>query len=619
MICETRIRTMSQGLKQNFDVFRNAFNLLAPSDRRKIRLVILIQIFMSGIDLAAVGLFGILGSLTISGVASKNPGTRVGKLLEILGLNEYQFQTQVAVIGSIAAILLISRTLLSIYFSKRIMQFLARKGADITSRLLTKLLQQPLLYIQRRSTQETLYSLTTGVANITLGIIGTAISVISDFALIAVMLGGLFVLDPIVSIATVTTFTIIGLTLNKLLHAKAYKLGNAQAELEVKSNEKILEVINTYRESVVRNRRTYYSGLISNLRFDLANVQAELSFLPNISKYVVESTVVIGSLFVCALQFVLHDATHAIASLAIFMAAGTRIAPAAMRLQQGALQVRITLGNASPTLELIKSLDSVEIVTNLENDIGSHQNSFVSSVKIKNATLLYPGRENPALSDINLEIKSGEVIAIVGPSGAGKTSLVDAMLGIIDLSSGEIKVSGVSPQKAIKRWPGKIGYVPQDVLIMSGSVNDNVALGFPLEEHDQARIKSAIEVAQLTEFVSNLPQGFETQLGERGSRISGGQRQRLGIARALFTDPEILVLDEATSALDGQTELEVSEAINNLKGKVTVVMIAHRLSTVRNADKVVYMEDGFIRSIGRFEEVRKAIPNFDSQAKLMGL
>lgn len=610
---------MSQSLKQNFDVFRNAFNLLAPSDRRKIRLVILIQIFMSGIDLVAVGLFGILGSLTISGVASKNPGTRVGKLLEYLGLNEYQFQTQVAIIGSIAAILLISRTLLSIYFSKRIMQFLARKGADITSRLLTKLLQQPLLYIQRRSTQETLYSLTTGVANITLGIIGTAISVISDFALIAVMLGGLFVLDPIVSIATVSTFTIIGLTLNKLLHAKAYRLGNAQAELEVKSNEKILEVINTYRESVVRDRRRYYSGLISNLRFELANVQAELSFLPNISKYVVESTVVIGSLFVCALQFVLHDATHAIASLAIFMAAGTRIAPAAMRLQQGALQVRITLGNASPTLELIKSLDSVKPVTNLENETGSHQNSFVSSVEIKNATLLYPGRENSALSDINLEIKPGEVIAIVGPSGAGKTSLVDAMLGIIDLTSGEIRVSGVSSQKAIKKWPGKIGYVPQDVLIMSGSVNENVALGFPFEEQDQERIKAAIEVAQLTEFIANLPQGFETQLGERGSRISGGQRQRLGIARALFTDPEILVLDEATSALDGQTELEVSEAINNLKGKVTVVMIAHRLSTVRNADKVVYMEDGFIKSIGKFEDVRKAIPNFDSQAKLMGL
>lgn len=610
---------MSQSIKQNLEVFRNAFNLLAPSDRRKIRLVIAVQIFMSGIDLVAVGLFGILGSLAISGVASKNPGTRVGNILEFLGLSDYQFQTQVAVIGSIAAILLIGRTLLSIYFSRRIMRFLARKGADITSRLLAKLLQQPLLYIQRRSTQETLYSLTTGVANITLGIIGTAISVVSDFALIAVMLVGLFILDPIVSIATVSTFTIVGLTLNKLLHKKAYKLGNDQAELEVKSNEKILEVINTYRESVVRDRRNHYSSLISNLRFELANVQAELSFLPNISKYVVESTVVIGSLFVCALQFVLHDATHAIASLAVFMAAGSRIAPAAMRLQQGALQVRITLGNASPTLELIKSLDSIDSVTDLVSESDSHQKFFVSSVKVNNATLLYPGRDNPALSNINLEIKPGEVIAIVGPSGAGKTSLVDAMLGIIDLSSGDIKVSDVSPQRAIKQWPGKIGYVPQDVLIMSGSVNDNVALGFPFNEQDKFRINKAIEVAQLTDFVANLPQGFDTQLGERGSRISGGQRQRLGIARALFTDPEILVLDEATSALDGQTELEVSEAINNLKGKVTVVMIAHRLSTVRNADKVVYMEGGFIKSIGKFEDVRRAIPNFDSQAKLMGL
>lgn len=606
-------------MKENVHVFKSAFSLLNPSDRKKIGFVIAIQIFMSGIDLIAVGLFGVLGSLTINGVASKNPGTRVGNLLEFLGLSSYTFQTQVAVIGTIAVVLLIGRTLLSIYFSKRIMHFLARKGADISSRLLTKLLQQPLLYIQRKSTQETLYSLTTGVANITLGIIGTAISVISDFALIAVMLVGLFVLDPAVSMATLGTFTIIGLILNKLLHAKAYRLGNAQADLEVKSNEKILEVINTYRESVVRDRRKFYSQTISNLRFDLANVQAELSFLPNISKYVVESTVVIGSLVVCALQFVLHDATRAIASLAIFMAAGTRIAPAAMRLQQGALQVRITLGNARPTLELIDSLDSIIMEIDTGSTPESATTSFRSSVQINNATLIYPGREEPALSDISLEINPGEIVAIVGPSGAGKTSLVDVMLGIINLTSGEIKVSGESPQRAIKKWPGKIGYVPQDVLIMSGSVNDNVALGFSVSEQDSKRIAAAIEVAQLTEFVANLPQGEETQLGERGSRISGGQRQRLGIARALFTDPEILVLDEATSALDGQTELEVSEAINNLKGKVTVVMIAHRLSTVRNADKVVYMEDGFIKSVGKFDEVREAIPNFDSQAKLMGL
>lgn len=610
--------TMKQGMKQNIGVFKDALNLLAPGDRKKIGFVVTTQIFMSGIDLVAVALFGILGSLTISGVTSKNPGNRVGKVLELMGLESYTFQRQVAIIGMVAVLLLISRTLLSIVFSRQIMFFLARKGAQISSRLLTKLLRQPLLYVQRRSSQETLYSLTTGVANITLGIIGTAISVISDFALIGVMLIGLFVLDPIVSIVTISTFTLIGLILNKLLHAKAFNLGNTQAELDVRSNEKILEVINTYRESVVRNRRNYYSTIISEMRFKLANVQAELSFLPNISKYVIESTVVVGSLFVCALQFMLHDATRAIASLAIFMAAGSRIAPAAMRLQQGWLQVRITLGIASPTLDLIHSLDEIEQNEDfIESPVSNKP--FIASVEICEATLVYPGREKPALMDVSLTIIPGEVIAIVGPSGAGKTSLVDAMLGIINLSTGEIKISGETPQNAIRQWPGKIGYVPQDVLIMSGTVKDNVSLGFPVDEQDATRIAAAIEVAQLTDFVSTLPNGLETQLGERGSRISGGQRQRLGIARALFTDPEILVLDEATSALDGQTELEVSEAINNLKGKVTVVMIAHRLSTVRNADKVIYMEDGFVRCVGKFDEVRKSIPNFDSQAKLMGL
>jgi ABC-type multidrug transport system fused ATPase/permease subunit len=169
------------------------------------------------------------------------------------------------------------------------------------------------------------------------------------------------------------------------------------------------------------------------------------------------------------------------------------------------------------------------------------------------------------------------------------------------------------------KWPGAISYVPQDVYISKGSVRDNVALGYPVELATDALVDPALEIAHLDSFVRTLPDGIDTQVGERGTKISGGQRQRLGIARAMFTKPSMLVLDEATSALDGETEANISEAIQGLKGSVTVVMIAHRLSTVRNADLVVYMESGKILATGTFDEVRNLVPDFDKQAKLMGL
>jgi len=207
----------------------------------------------------------------------------------------------------------------------------------------------------------------------------------------------------------------------------------------------------------------------------------------------------------------------------------------------------------------------------------------------------------------------------VGSSGAGKTTLVDVLLGILEPDSGTVQISGVTPLEAISKWPGAIAYVPQDVLVTNGSIRENVALGYPLEAATDELVNDAIRIASLAEFVATLPEGLDTNLGERGAKISGGQRQRIGIARALFTKPKLLVLDEATSALDGGTEESISSDIQKLKGSTTVVLIAHRLSTVRDADLVLYMDKGEIVARGTFEEVRNAVPDFDRQAKLMGL
>ena len=596
-----------------------AARVLEQRDRRRVLLVIFLQISFGFLDLAGVAIVGVLGALAVTGVQGQVPGNRVSLLLNFLNLEEFSLQSQVAILGTTAALLLISKTIFSVIFTRKIMFFLSRRAAVISGSLISKILNQNLLQIQKRSSQETLYFVTAGVGTITLGIVGTTVSLISDVSLLIVLSIGLFLVDPTIAIFTMLTFLLIGLILYRLLHTRARSLGAKSSELSISSNEKILEVLSSYRESVVRNRRNFYSREIGKQRLALANTIAELTFMPNISKYVIEITVVLGMLGIGATQFLLQDVGRAVGVLSVFLAASTRIAPAVLRVQQGAIQIKGSLGAAGPTLDLIEELKLESQTSGAIDDLDTEHKGFVPEIRLSEVTFRYSENSHPVLNDLNLNIEIGESVAIVGPSGAGKTTLVDVLLGVLEPEKGTVTISGKSPDETIKAWPGAISYVPQDVLIINGTIKANVSMGFPPESVSNSAIWRALSVAQLDKVVSELEFELETQVGDRGTRLSGGQRQRLGIARAMYTAPKLIVLDEATSSLDGQTESDLAEALHLLKGKVTVVMIAHRLSSVRKVDKVIYLENGSVRSSGTFEQVRLDVPNFDQQANLMGL
>ena len=593
--------------------------VLSRADQKKVIAVTLIQICMGALDLLGVVAIGLLGALSVTGLQAHSPGDRVSSALRLLHISHSTFQTQATVIGVSAVVLLVGRTILSIFFTRRVLFFLSRRGAKISANLISRLLSQPLLIIQARTTQETLFAVTSGVGIITLQILATAVVLASDISLLLVMTIGLLIVDPATAFGTFLIFAIIGLLLYRMLHVRAGKLGIQSSFLNIQSNEKIVEVFASYRESVVRNRRDYYAREIGKKRFELADNSAEINFMPYISKYVIETTVVLGALLIGAAQFILQDATHAVATLAIFLAAGSRIAPAVLRVQQGSITIRGALGQATPTLDLIDELGDAPMIENVDDTVDIIHEGFVSEICVTDTSLTYPNKPTQAISGITLAIPSGASVAFVGPSGAGKTTIIDVLLGVLNPDEGSVLISGLPPLLAVAKWPGAVSYVPQDVVISAGTIRENVALGYPPEAATDELVMSALKVAHLDKFVAGLPDGVDTQVGERGAKISGGQRQRLGIARAMFTRPHLLVLDEATSSLDGETEASISDAIHALRGSTTVVMIAHRLSTVRNADIVVYLSEGKVMATGTFDEVRKAVPDFDRQAKLMGL
>jgi ABC-type multidrug transport system fused ATPase/permease subunit len=379
------------------------------------------------------------------------------------------------------------------------------------------------------------------------------------------------------------------------------------------------------------HRRDFYVDRFDRLARESANAGATNSFLAEIPKYVLESALVLGGFTLAIVQFLTKDLAAAAATVGLFLAAGFRIIPALLRLQGAGITIRSAAAAARKTYELAFWFQlrdgsgergnriSEKQALAVKERIAAGHGDFVAQVEVSGVSVTYPGADHPAVIDASVSVSLGKSLALVGSTGAGKSTLADVILGVVDPDSGSVTISGVSPREAVSTWPGAVAYIPQTVGLTEGTIRENVALGLPDLAIDDSMVWEALERAHLADFLRDTREGLDTIVGERGVRLSGGQRQRLGIARALYTRPRLLVLDEATSALDAETEQAITETLRELEGQVTTITIAHRLATIRFADQVVFMRHGVIESRGTFEEVRASTPDFERQAHLLGL
>ena len=345
--------------------------------------------------------------------------------------------------------------------------------------------------------------------------------------------------------------------------------------------------------------------------------------MPSITKYVMEATLIASALILGSVAFILDDAVRAIAMLVLFIAAGFRIAPAVLRIQHGLLQIKGSLASSIPTLKLAEKLELAERSikqgkTKLPvKPSGLHNQAL--SVIVNNVDFRYESSRESFFANLNLEIAAGSAVALVGSSGAGKTTLADLLLGILEPTKGEITLGGLPPKVLAESYPGLIGYVPQNSFLINGTLKENVLLGLDTSCYLEEDVLEALTLANLVTYSDNLKNKLDTVIGDSGQQLSGGQIQRLGIARALITKPRLLVLDEATSALDAQTEDAISNMLTQLRNKTTLIVIAHRLATIRHIPRIIYIDQGQIMADGSFEEVRSEVADFDIQARLMGL
>lgn len=605
---------------------REALKLLDRRDRRLLGLSIAIQVGTSFLDLIGVLLIGMVGALAVTTVQSQPPPTIVQSTAAFFGLENASDQMLVLILAGTAAIVLLSKSIVSSFLTRRVLIFLANRQALVSARLTRELLSRPLTFIQRRSSQQTAYALLSGTAAATSQILGQMTVIITELALLIVLGTALLILSPWVATGAILFFAIVGLGLQRAIGSWASRVGAITAAADIDSLNAIQEALGAYREISVANRRALYVDRIQGLRWRAAKVAADTQFITMIPKYMFEAALVVGGLLLAAFLFATQDAVLAVGTLALFLAAGTRVMPSLLRLQTAALGLRGAAGVAGPAFDLAADLEHPRIqardatpAVQARAELGYDYLDLVPSIDLRGVSVTYPESHERALIDVDLHALPGQSIALTGPSGAGKSTLADVILGILQPDSGTALLGGLPPEVAVERWPGGIAYVPQEVTLANASVRSNVALGIPAVEIDDNLVWEALERAHLAELVRSLPQGLDTGVGERGLRFSGGQRQRLGIARALYTRPRILVLDEATSALDAESERAITLMVDGLEGSVTTVIIAHRLSTVRDVDQLVYLEKGRVVAIGSFDSVVARNPAFARQASLMGL
>lgn len=601
---------------------------LLAEDKSKYFGLVLLNVSLGILDLVGVAIFGLVATVGLRGFQNTQLSPRTQTILSWINLDGKPIKIVVVVLILAGTSFLLCKTLASIITTVKTQKFLSLKSAAIAIQVARDALGGDLSALSKYDKQETRFYITHGPKAVMSGICASYSSLIADIVLLFLMFFALLASNVIISITSLIFFVLSGLILHLSQKKRAFEVGSKRAELGVNSEKRLMIMFASFKESFVQNQIVSQLDELEKEYQQIAKYDARLSILPFYGKYFMELALVLSTLLVFFLQSVLGDVADVVGSLAIFLVAGSRIAPAILRIQQSFLNIKANLGTAIGLrkildMKLIEPKHST-VNVNLKNIPVLHQVELFSPSIVIDKVSFYYGEKGESdyhevLNEITLNIDSGEKIAIVGESGAGKTTFVDLILGLQKPKSGSIYVSGLPPIDAIKVWPRKIVYIPQEVSILEKDIRQNVAFGIAPELIDDELVLESLSRARLHSFASRTDFGIYRKISDGLGNLSGGEKQRIGIARAFYSKADLIVLDEATSALDGENENHISSEMFSANQRTTLIMIAHRLSTIQNADRIIYLKNGEIAAQGTFNQLRSISEDFERQVKQMQL
>jgi ATP-binding cassette subfamily C protein len=476
-------------------------------------------------------------------------------------------------------------------------QALSLSVRQLSHRLLAAYLAAPYAFHSRHNTAGLIHRVTDAVHSVFRGVLGSLVNVACEALVVIGIVLILALTAPgvtLVAVVVVGGLLVLPLTLSR--HATA-RWGRTVARLDAETLQTLQQSLGGVKEVKLSGRERHFLAQFDERVAGAARLRARYGSVAATLRMGVETTFVCGLLAV-SLLLTLRSGAAALPLLGLYAYAGFRVIPSANRIMLYVSELRYSRSWIHDLRADLAALPAPAPTTEADEPIR-----FTRAIALERVSYTYAGETDPVLVDVDLTIGRGESIGIVGPSGAGKSTLVDLLLGLLAPTSGRITVDGRDIARTPRSWQRHIGYVAQEPFVLDDTLRRNVAFGVADEQIDDGRVTAALTLVQLGDFVATLPAGLDTMLGERGTRLSGGQRQRVAIARALYDEPEVLVFDEATSALDTPTERELIAALEALRGMKTLVVIAHRLTTVRRCDRLAVLRDGRLAAVGSYDDL----------------
>lgn len=480
------------------------------------------------------------------------------------------------------------------------LSFMAEQQVAISTRFLEGYLTGPYSWHLRQNTSDKLWTVSGAVAMGYAGGLTSALAALTEVLTIGFIFGSLLLISPVVSLAAAAYFGLAAWVIQRIIRPRIQEAGLRSLLASQAISRSSLQALTAVKEIKLRRAHAQFVDEFETASRANAEATVRASILNEIPKYFLEIVFVLGVGMLAVSATAGSSGSDSLVLLGVFVAAGTRILPSCVRLINAMAGIRF----ARSPLEHLTHVHK-ELARNRSEEVAAVVTDRVPTgdIKIDGVRFAYSDQpDTEVLQGVHLEIPEGSSLAVVGSSGAGKSTMVDILLGLHLPSAGVITAGGVSIFDNLPAWQRQLAVVPQEVMLLDASIRENIAFD---EAIDEDRLARAVARAQLADLVSSLPAGLDSEAGERGMRLSGGQRQRIGIARALYRDPSLLVLDEATSALDNETERRLTDTIEGLKGSMTMVIVAHRLSTVRHCDALVFMSQGRVASFGTFDEVQR--------------
>jgi len=603
-----------------FKAIKEAVAVFPGRIRLLVTIAFAVRIVANVLDIAGTILMALLVSFIAAVLSGLEIPIQMVQLLQFFAIEGFTPRDQVLIIGSVTVAIFFLKPALLLPLNFQIARRMQMNGAVVTGEMFQKFMRLPISSVRQWSTPDITYVMNSGMAGV-VSILVASVTLAGEISLLISLSLTLVFVNPWMTLSLALYILLLFWFLTWISGARMRKAGQVLGENNAQLTKNVLESMAAFREISV-------AGLINRRNKDFLNnrklVAKSLStaeFLNQIPRFAVDLALILGIVLVAVFQVGQENLVLAAGTTVLFLTAATRMLPTVGPIQGSINGIANYVGQVERFYRFKNWLDQQEIVQVKDiEDFKNHSKFDLQfSIECKNLSIKYPNSDSHAVKNITFTSKHGDSLAIVGTSGSGKTTLADAVLGLLIPQTGEVLLGGRTPLQIRNSFPGSMSYVSQDVALLDGTIKENVSLGLPENLIDLAKVEKALRRAHIWDFVQSLPEKLDTVVGERGTRLSGGQRQRIGIARALYSEPLLLVLDEATSALDAETEAAITDMLKELHGEVTVIAIAHRLSTVQHSDLVLFLRDGVLVDQGKFAQLVAKHPDLARQASLLGM